>query len=243
MLSRDYRAAARNALRGNWGISILVTLVAALLGGSGSSSSGSAGASGSSSTTSSTVSQIDSIPPFIMGIVITILSLMVIYALITIVIGGAVRLGLVSYNIDLVTKRRPPAFSTLFSRFSIFGKAFALNFMISLFTTLWMLLFIIPGIVAAYRYAMAPYLMSENPDMGVMEAISLSKEIMKGNKWRLFKLQFSFIGWILLGVLTFGIGFLWVAPYSGVAEAAFYLDVSSKGAQRPESLPNGPDIA
>lgn len=239
MLSRDYRSTARNALRGNWGISILVTLVAALLGGSGSSSSGSAGASSSSSATQSNLAQLDSIPPFILGIVITILSLMAIYALITLVIGGAVRLGLVSYNIDLITKRRPPAFSTLFSRFPIFGKAFALNFMISLFTALWTLLFVIPGIVAMYRYAMAPYLMSENPDMGVMEAIGLSKEMMKGNKWRLFKLHFSFIGWIILGGLTLGIGFLWIAPYAGASEAAFYLDVSSKGAQ----MPAGPDIA
>lgn len=243
MLSRDYRSTARNALRGNWGVSILVTLVAALLGGTGSSSSGSAGASGSSSTTQSNIAQLDSIPPVVLGIVITILSLLAIYALVTLIIGGAVRLGLISYNIDLVTKRQPPAFSTLFSRFSIFGKAFALNFMVSLFIGLWSLLLIIPGVVAAFRYAMAPYLLSENPDMGVMEAISLSKQMMKGNKFRLFKLRFSFIGWVILGCLTLGIGLLWVGPYSQAAEAAFYLDVSSKGAQNPEVLPTGPDIA
>ena len=105
--------------------------------------------------------------------------------------------------------------------------------MTSLFVTLWSLLFIIPGIIASYRYALAPYLMTENPEIGVMEAISRSKELMRGNKARLFCLQFSFLGWILLCILTLGIGSLWLSPYMKAAEAAFYLDVTGRANDMP----------
>ena len=109
--------------------------------------------------------------------------------------------------------------------------------MTSLLTFLWSLLFIVPGIIASYRYALAPYLMAENPDMGVMEAIARSKELMNGSKWRLFCLQLSFIGWSLLCVLTLGIGYLWLAPYQNAAEAAFYLEVTG----RTDAMPR-PDL-
>ena len=89
-----------------------------------------------------------------------------------------------------------------------------------------MLLLIVPGIIAVYRYALAPYLMAEDPEMGAMEAIEKSKELMKGNKWRLFCLQFSFIGWMLLSSLTFGLGNLALRPYQEAAYAAFYREVS-----------------
>ena len=123
--------------------------------------------------------------------------------------------------------------SSLFSRFCIWGRAFGLWFMTSLLTFLWTLLFIVPGIVASYRYALAPYLMAENPDMGVMEAIARSKELMNGNKWRLFCLDLSFIGWTLLCVLTLGIGCLWLLPYQNAAEAAFYLEVTGRADAMP----------
>ena len=141
------------------------------------------------------------------------------------------------YCLDLLTHENPPAFATLFSRFSIWGRAFGLRFMTTLLTFLWSLLFIVPGIIASYRYALAPYLMAENPDMDVMEAIARSKELMDGNKGRLFCLQLSFIGWSLLCVLTLGIGYLWLAPYQNAAEAAFYLEVTG----RTDAMPR-PDL-
>ena len=76
--------------------------------------------------------------------------------------------------------------------------------------------------------------MAENPDMGVMEAIGRSKELMMGNKWRLFCLQLSFIGWNLLCVLTLGIGYLWLAPYQNAAETAFYLEVTGRADAMPQ---------
>ena len=71
-----------------------------------------------------------------------------------------------------------------------------------LFTLLWSLLFVVPGIIAAYRYSMAPFIMAENPDIGIREAVRRSKMIMHGNKLRLFRLQLSFFGWYLLTALS-----------------------------------------
>ena len=163
-----------------------------------------------------------------------IVPIVTVLAVIQLLIGGAIELGLKRYNLDLLTHENPPAFATLFSRFRIWGRAFGLRFMTSLLIFLWSLLFIIPGIVASYRYALAPYLLAENPDMGVMEAIARSKELMVGNKGRLFCLQLSFIGWNLLCVLTLGIGYLWLAPYQNAAEAAFYLEVTGRTNAMPQ---------
>lgn len=113
-------------------------------------------------------------------------------------------------------------------------KALGLKLFMFLFIFLWTLLLIVPGIVAAYRYAMAPYLMAQNPGMGIREAVNLSKQMMQGNKGRLFSLHLSFIGWALLAGLTLGLGLLWLNPYVKASEAAFYLNVSGQGIPRRE---------
>ena len=141
------------------------------------------------------------------------------------VLGGAVSLGYAKFNLNLVDGQ-PPRFDDLFSEFHRIWPAFCLQFLMGLFVVLWSLLFIIPGILAAYSYAMAPYIMAENPDMTAREAIAASKEMMQGNRWRLFCLGFSFIGWGLLCALTLGIGNLWLRPYEEAAQAAFYRDLS-----------------
>lgn len=84
---------------------------------------------------------------------------------------------------------------------------------------------------------MAPYIMAQNPDIGVMDAIGQSKELMRGHKGRLFWLSLTFIGWVLLSVLTFGIGFLWLNPYMEAAQAAFYLERTD---QLPGTHKNSP---
>ncbi len=93
-----------------------------------------------------------------------------------------------------------------------------------------MLAFLVLPVIARYRYAMSDYVMAENPDMTVGDALRESTRMMKGNKWRLFCLQLSFIGWALLGILSLGIGFIWISPYMYQAEAAFYHEVSGREA-------------
>ena len=96
----------------------------------------------------------------------------------------------------------------------------------SIFAVLWSLLFVIPGIYAAYGYAMTPYILMENPEMTPNEAITKSKELMDGNRFRLFCLEISFIGWVLLAAFfTLGIGMFWLAPYIEASFAAFYREI------------------
>lgn len=125
-----------------------------------------------------------------------------------------------------IARRENPNVGQLFSGFSsnmwrIIG-AWALT---SVYTFLWSLLFIIPGIIASYRYAMTYYVMVDNPNIGPRAAIEKSKEIMNGNKARLFRLDLSFIGWYLLGILSLGVGFIWITPYTQAARAEFYKDL------------------
>ena len=92
----------------------------------------------------------------------------------------------------------------------------------NIFIFLWSLLLVIPGIVKSYSYSMSFFILRDNPTMNQNEARRRSMEMMKGNKWRLFCLDFSFIGWIILCGLTFGILSFWIIPYMMTARAEFY---------------------
>lgn len=102
----------------------------------------------------------------------------------------------------------------------------------SLYTFLWTLLFVIPGIIKGYAYAMTPYILKDNPNMKNNEAIELSMAMMNGFKWRLFCLQLSFIGWAFLCLFTLGIGYLWLVPYMQTSTAVFYEDVKAEFAAK-----------
>lgn len=93
-----------------------------------------------------------------------------------------------------------------------------------LYTILWTCLFIIPGIIKSYEYRLIPYILADNPDMDKEEVFKTSKELMKGNKWRTFILDLSFILWGILGAITFGlVNVLWVDPYKHLTDAALYV--------------------
>ena len=105
------------------------------------------------------------------------------------------------------------------------GGNIILGLLSTLFVFLWSLLFIIPGIVKAYSYSMAYFIKVDHPEYTPTQALDESKRIMDGNKMKLFMLDLSFIGWLILGSLTFGIGTLWVTPYMKAAHAEFYRDI------------------
>lgn len=106
-------------------------------------------------------------------------------------------------------------------------------FLKSIFIFLWTLLFVIPGIIKYYAYSMTPYIIAENPKIDFMDAIKKSEELMKGNKWRLFKLQLSFIGWFILALIPFGIGLIFLNPYYQLTVTNFYIDIRN---ERPLNL-------
>ena len=109
-----------------------------------------------------------------------------------------------------------------------YTRVFCAIFLVNLFTFLWALLLIIPGIMKAFSYALTPYILLDEPELTAKQAISRSCEIMQGRRWKLFCLYFSFIGWGILCLLTFGIGFLWLAPYINASIAAFYEDARAE---------------
>ena len=149
--------------------------------------------------------------------------------------SGAATLGYVKFNLNLID-RKPANIADLFSEFHRFGTAFLMQLLRSIYTILWTLLLIIPGIYASYGYTMTPYILLENPNMTANEAIKASKELMHGNRWRLFCLEISFIGWSLLAALfTCGIGYLWLVPYMEASFAAFYREIKAEKYGREES--------
>jgi uncharacterized membrane protein len=238
-LSSDYRGIARDKLKGKWWISLLATLVAGILGGLNTGSEFRLNTSQFKQLSENLPDRLGE--PFVavygalryastelFGDSSVLVIVYLVCLAIVLIVGSAVRLGHNMFYIDLCNNRGTN-FSTLFSRFTILGKAVGQRLYMGLFMFLWSLVFVIPGIVAAYRYALAPYLLAQNPEMSGIDAVQESKELMRGHKWRLFCLDLSFIGWWLLCILTLGIGLLWLNPYRYAARAAFYLDRTEQG--------------
>ena len=98
-----------------------------------------------------------------------------------------------------------------------------------LYTFLWSLLFVIPGIIKAYEYRMIPYILADDPTISAEEAFAKSREMMTGQKWKAFVLDLSFIGWDILSILTCGIlAVFYVSPYQNATNAALYEALSKK---------------
>ena len=105
--------------------------------------------------------------------------------------------------------------------------------LVGIYTFFWTILFYIPGIVKTYSYAMTPYILLDKPELSANEAITDSRMMMRGHKMELFLLDLSFIGWILLSILTCGILFIYVVPYMQAARAEFYRTL--KGENEPKA--------
>lgn len=136
-------------------------------------------------------------------------------------VGGPFCFG-ISYFILKLFRKQEAKPTDVFYGFDFFVKALLLYIVTTIFVILWTLLFIIPGIVAAYRYRMAFFVLLDNPNLSTMEVINESKRLMSGNKGKLFFLDLSFIGWAILSCFTFGIGFIALLPYVYTATVVFY---------------------
>ena len=236
--AKEFRDTAWNTLRGKYWWAVLAALIAVVLGGA-------AGQNPLGFRYDPNLSHVPEqmrelfqghfqpeifttvIRPFA-GIAAVIGSFAFVYGVGLFIVGSAVELGYDRFFISLYESKDAPKIETLFSRFSIFGNALLLRVLMAVKILLWSLLLVVPGIIAAYRYAMAPYLLAEQPELTPSEAIERSKQMMAGNKGRMFGLHLSFIGWFLLAALTWGIGFLFLAPYVKAAETAFYLELSGR---------------
>lgn len=104
-------------------------------------------------------------------------------------------------------------------------------FMKDVYIFLWTLFFIIPGIIKSYEYYFVDYILAENPDMSLDEAIEISGEMTKGDKFNIFVLDLSFIGWIFLSEITFKIGYIFLDPYMNATSARLYLFKTSANSE------------
>ena len=161
---------------------------------------------------------------FVLGLILSVSSATFVGPL---VLGGVVELGTVLLALE-IARAGKTEFNTGFKGFTQFGSAFIACLVGTIFIMLWSCLFIIPGIIAAFRYSMAFYILADNPEMSGMDALNKSKEMMKGHKWEFFLLQLSFIGWCLLVPFTFGILLIWLTPYIETTNALYYEKIKDK---------------
>ena len=238
MTSADFRKIARDALKGNWIIAIIAAFIASFLGGLNSTGLNvsfnftfeSPEIENNESVATLLATQNDGGMGLYDGIITALLIFIVIafiYSLIMFIIGSAVAVGYSEFNLDLIDGVKP-RIGSLFSRFGQLKTAIAARLLVFLRVFVGLLFFVVPGIIMAYNYSMVNFVLSENPDMTAREALKESKRIMKGYRFKLFCLELSFFGWVLLSVLTFGIGFIWVVPYQQATLAAFYREISNE---------------
>ena len=169
----------------------------------------------------------------ISGIAGAILSLIPFGSLVaSIIITPAFSLSLIRVYLNVI-KGNTPAAGDAFSGFDDFWSAFKVTFLVGLFTFLWSLLFVIPGIVKGYSYSMSTYVLAENKGKPALECIKESKAMTEGHKMDLFVLDLSFIGWYLLCGITFGIAGIWVIPYISATYANVYNYLKPVVAQEP----------
>lgn len=236
-VAADFRREAREALRGKWKIAVLVGLAATLLGATGNGfdinfernvDMAQIEVDFAGATLYSTgISYADSagMEAFLAGAVAYVLIISLVLMVVQFILGSIATVGYTKCNLDLVDGKELKA-GTLFDYFPQWKTMVKAWLLQSVYVLGWSMLFIIPGIVAAYRYAMTSCILAENPELTASEAIECSKKLMDGNKYRLFCLNFSFIGWGMLAACVPVIGSLFLTPYEQAANAAFYRDIT-----------------
>lgn len=141
-----------------------------------------------------------------------------------------INFGLLRTFLAFARDKRPLTIEGLFCAFNntYYWKAIGTDLLSGIYTFLWTLLLIVPGIIKGLSYAMALYIVSDNPEIGCDEAIERSMAMMRGHKMRLFLMQLGMIGWSLLSLLTLGIAMLWIVPYYQTVFANFYLEIKAE---------------
>ena len=227
--SKELRAKAWESLKGKYWMAFLVVLVLGFLASIGSSVV---------TCSQNLVNIVNMVDPaeldstMLLGAIVltgAALVIAVVGALISIFVGNAATVGLCNYFIKNTNSK--PSFKDAFSGFKVkYGRNIGTLLLVGIKIVLWSVLFVIPGIIKTYEYAIIPYILADDPEISSKDAFKKAKQMMKGNKWRMFKLEFSFIGWFILCVLTFGIGTFFLIPYVNAASAEFYVELKYKQA-------------
>ena len=230
----DFRKLARNALKGKWAMAVIVCLLAGLLGGTGGGlelelerqDGNPVFQISYAGNTLFETSGPDSLQMLLItGAVFYVLLGVLFYLALSIFLGSVIGLGYARFNLNLVDGKEA-AYADLFGYFPHWKNAVVARLLKNVTVILGFLLLIVPGLLASYNFALVEFLLAENPDLPAKEALARSRFLMRGNRWRLFCLEFSFIGWQILSSFVWGIGSLWINPYTKAARTAFYREIS-----------------
>ena len=218
----EVKEAGKRAFKCNYWYCVLAALLMGLFAGSRAASSG------SKVQNVDLEGQLSSMDPkeqlTVLMIALGAISVaLIIGILIKIFLANPIKVGGCAFFTSNI-EAAPAPFGLIKTGFQHYGHTFVTLLLRDIYLTLWSLLFIIPGIIKGYSYRMVPYILADNPDMSANEIITCSREMMDGNKWQAFLLDLSFIGWILVGLVTLGLGFIfWTAPYMQSTYAALYV--------------------
>ena len=232
----DFRSIARKTLYGKWKLVILVGVIALFLGGT--SAEGfkleleveDTWAKAAVEFAGITVGTFGGGKSSVLGGFLlehakTIALFSVVVSIFSLIVGCIIEIGYKRFHLNLIDSKEA-SLRDLFQYFYNWKTVFIANLLQLIYIVIGLLLLIVPGIIAIYNYSMTSYILAEYPEIAASEAMKKSEEIMAGNRWRLFCLQVSFIGWEFLCAFTFGIGQLWLIPYKETAIAAFYREIS-----------------
>ena len=197
ILRRELKQNAKAQLKNNWGVAIGIIIVCTL---------------------------ISCIPNFLINLDSESITISIVIPIITLLITGPLTIGQCKFFINLAN-RSNPKFSDLWYGFNNILRAIGTTVLIGIIVFVGTILFIIPGIILSFMYSQVYYIMAENPEMSIMDCLKESSRIMKGHKMDLFVLELSFLGWIILTVITFGIAGLYVLPYYTTTLTNFYLEI------------------
>ena len=227
MKSKELRAKAWNSLKGKYWLAFIVLLVTGVLCSIGN---------GFITLTQNITDLINMVDPSemdstmelgaaVLGIAAS--GFGIVGLVMSIFVENAVTVGLSNYFIKNTDSK--PSFADAFAGFKVkYLRNCGTLFLMGIKLALWSMLFVIPGIIKSFEYAMIPYILADDAEISSKEAFQKARELMKGNKWRLFKLDFSFIGWYALCCLTLGLGTFFLMPYLNAATAEFYVELKNK---------------
>ena len=228
---KELKEKAKLRLKANYWKAVLVGLITLLLGGAASSSYKFSSAGSSAEASGAAGSPVwGNIPHIPLAGIIAIGIFVVVFMLIAVAIGLLLKAMFFNpleigqdrfFHRNLEEKAEVKEVCYAFDRG--YKNSVKVMFFRDLYTFLWTLLFIVPGIVKGYEYRMIPYILGENPNMEMREVFAMSKQMMNGNKWRAFVLDLSFILWEILGACTLGIlNIFYVEPYRCLTCAGLY---------------------
>lgn len=253
MIASDHRQIARDALKGKWPVAVLCGFIAVVTGAVSES-----GVDLNFNLSETESIPLGSIPENLQALLTAVLGFVlgagVLLALVTtavrLIVGSTVGIGYRKYLLNLIDGQEAE-FHQLFSQFHRLGQAVLLRVLrwliqmaplavVALMTPLLLVELVnlaafaaiivigIFGIYIGYGLEMVEFIMAERETCRAVDALKQSWNLMKGNRWRLFCLEFSFIGWAILTALTLGIGSLWLVPYMQTAYASFYRELNPR---------------